>query len=40
MNCIYCQSEIFTDYYGWGYYWQDVEKIPFHMECIEIYEDV
>ena len=38
-SCIYCHSEIDTEEYGWGWFYEGYEKIPFHMECIEVFDE-
>lgn len=38
MKCTYCNLDIVTDAWDWGWYWEEYVKIPFHMECVEVYD--
>jgi hypothetical protein len=40
MKCTYCHLSIDEEDFGWGYRQEGYDRKPWHIECLQIYEDI
>lgn len=40
LKCVYCKLSIYTDDFGWGYDQDGYDRNYWHMECLNLWEDV